>query len=462
MKRTCFSLLVFTILLLANSCKESDFGGDVNVGYLQISTEIQPNTRAIKESESFAVGDRIGIMVSEVTKLVGAINDGKWYLDENIPLTKEKASVYAFYPNNEASGNTIQNDEGESMVQIYLNSNSFKKYGIVGQPDYLWGQAEVSQANPVAHIKFKHVLARLSFSIKLDENDYGKGLLSAVSLENVGENRYVSNRGYLNLQTGKVGLGEDVNEDYILLDSLDCLLSKENAVTIDMLVMPMDLPEDGLVRLSLTIDGIAYAIPLKSMKLEAGNHYSYPIIVKRPNEDNSYEYDGNEMVDLGLSVKWCSHNVGAEMPTDWGGCYTWGGIKDIQEDHDSYCSELTQIGKTEYDVAHVTMGGKWRIPTMAEYEELISLCIWLYNKELHGYVVIGSNDNKIFIPCANTIDYPSMMQWYYCDYWTDQACDDNSAHIVDINSHFDTTEDYTVQFSTRSKRCGVRVRAVCD
>ena len=37
------------------------------------------------------------------------------------------------------------------------------------------------------------------------------------------------------------------------------------------------------------------------------------------------------LVDLGLSVKWATCNLGASKPTEYGGYYQWAGTKDVSD-----------------------------------------------------------------------------------------------------------------------------------
>ena len=41
--------------------------------------------------------------------------------------------------------------------------------------------------------------------------------------------------------------------------------------------------------------------------------------------------NGHEYVDLGLSVKWATCNLGANTPSDYGNYYAWGEIQPKQE-----------------------------------------------------------------------------------------------------------------------------------
>ena len=59
----------------------------------------------------------------------------------------------------------------------------------------------------------------------------------------------------------------------------------------------------------------------------------------------------------------------------------------------------------EDDVAHVKLGGKWRMPTDAEWKELRTKCTWTWTTNYNGTGVMGrivtaTNGNSIFLPAA--------------------------------------------------------------
>lgn len=120
-----------------------------------------------------------------------------------------------------------------------------------------------------------------------------------------------------------------------------------------------------------------------------------------------------EAVDLGLSVKWASYNVGASSPKEYGGYYTWGEIeeksyysKDNYKYYNNSISEYIEIANNisgaEYDVAHEKWGGSWRMPTQEEVQELMNECAWKWGdyKGVAGMYVTGPNGNSIFLPAA--------------------------------------------------------------
>ena len=162
--------------------------------------------------------------------------------------------------------------------------------------------------------------------------------------------------------------------------------------------------------------------------------------------------NGHEWIDLGLSVKWATCNVGASSPDDPGDYFAWGetvpkseftwenykfwisgGWKDA-----SFNKYTTEVGKkrdelvqmgdgiwwnmtseknrarceqsvVDYktclemsdDAAHVNWGGTWRMPTEKELSELVKKCIWTYSRL--GYRVTSEKTgNSIFLPLTGS------------------------------------------------------------
>ena len=116
---------------------------------------------------------------------------------------------------------------------------------------------------------------------------------------------------------------------------------------------------------------------------------------------------GHEYVDLGLSVKWATCNVGASSPEDFGDYYAWGETEtksSYDEDNcETYRKDIGDITGTDRDVAHVNWGGAWRMPTMDEIQELMDNCDleWTTQNEVEGLKVTSrKNGNSIFLPAA--------------------------------------------------------------
>ena len=116
---------------------------------------------------------------------------------------------------------------------------------------------------------------------------------------------------------------------------------------------------------------------------------------------------GHDYVDLGLSVKWATCNIGASSPSDYGDYFAWGetSTKSEYEEKNSktYGKEMSDIaGDSAYDAARANWGASWRLPTKAELEELEEKCTWTWTTEKghNGYRVKGPNGKFIFLPAA--------------------------------------------------------------
>ena len=130
-------------------------------------------------------------------------------------------------------------------------------------------------------------------------------------------------------------------------------------------------------------------------------------------------------VDLGLSVKWASCNLGAGKPEEYGDYYAWGATspkKDYSLSTYKWCKgsggTLTKYCPSGYsgywagsgrpdnktvldpqdDAAHVNLGGSWRMPTDDEWTELRNKCDWKWTGR--GYKVTGPSGKSISLPAA--------------------------------------------------------------
>ena len=159
--------------------------------------------------------------------------------------------------------------------------------------------------------------------------------------------------------------------------------------------------------------------------------------------------NGYVWIDLGLpsGIKWATCNVGADNPEDCGNYYAWGEVLP-KEDYSwatykyangtsngdpkltKYCNN-TSYGdngftdnkttlESEDDAAHVNWGGSWRMPTNAEWQELLDNCNWTTQNGVNGYQVASkTNSNSIFLPAAGSrYDTNLSNVGYYGDYWS--------------------------------------------
>ena len=121
--------------------------------------------------------------------------------------------------------------------------------------------------------------------------------------------------------------------------------------------------------------------------------------------------NGHDYVDLGLSVKWATCNVGASQPHGYGNYYAWGETTTkseyTEENSRTYGKNMSDIiGNSSYDAARANWGGSWRLPTQREMVELVNICTWTWTTQsgVNGYKVTGPNGNSIFLPAAGYCD----------------------------------------------------------
>ena len=137
-------------------------------------------------------------------------------------------------------------------------------------------------------------------------------------------------------------------------------------------------------------------------------------------EEKSFITNDYAYVDLGLSVKWATCNVGATSSEEYGDYFAWGETTAKSDYSTSNCptyglsiSQLQSQGyidsegnlTAQYDAATANWGGNWRMPTKAEIQELIDKCNWKWTTQngVYGYKVKGPNGNSIFLPAAGRV-----------------------------------------------------------
>ena len=201
-----------------------------------------------------------------------------------------------------------------------------------------------------------------------------------------------------------------------------------------------------------------------------------------------------EAIDLGLSVKWASWNLGATKPEEYGGYYQWAGTEDISDtsiyldftncpyhigadgktgwtkyvssSYPSYWSgegnpDSIKFLNSEDDAASVNLGVKWRMPRQSEVEELLENCTteWTTMNGVKGRTFTSTiNGNSIFLPAAGFRDGDYIgAEGSYGYYWSSSRVKQypNEAQRILINP-----ERASIQYIARY--LGLSVRAVTD
>ncbi len=180
---------------------------------------------------------------------------------------------------------------------------------------------------------------------------------------------------------------------------------------------------------------------------------------------------------------WATTNIGAEKPEDYGLYFWWGDTKGDRPSGTTFSfsfeasncptyvkstSELQSEGwitgggvlAPEHDAAHVLWGGKWRIPTQQELQNLVDKCDWspATVNGVDGFEVRGRGgyaSASIFLPCSG-YGYGTSLTYagsYGC-YWSSVPySDDNYAwDLYFCSGCHGTYNDYGGRYYGRSVR----------
>lgn len=230
----------------------------------------------------------------------------------------------------------------------------------------------------------------------------------------------------------------------------------------------------------------------------------YPVAIINPEEESKVASTGienkHEWIDLGPSVKWAACNVGANTPGDYGSCFSWGetstkahyewidyryirvpklfGSKKLPSNSDSleeYSKKLEGLPRliSKYnssdrkfrlesidDAACINWGGRWRMPTISEFEELQSQCTWewtIFGRK-RGYKVTGKNGNSIFLPAAGNENRFAVGEngWY----WTSEL--NNDVYLFPIYGKSIKFSQNNISMVGWERSSGISVRPVIE
>ena len=191
-------------------------------------------------------------------------------------------------------------------------------------------------------------------------------------------------------------------------------------------------------------------------------------------------------VDLGLSVKWSSKNIGATEIYELGLYFRWGCLdyidsfdreKILEYSKIPYPKEIENIeenicGNPQYDMATKLSNGAERLPTKEEFEELINKCKWVYLEvdKYKGFVITGPSGNSIYLPMAYHSFVNCMYQMMMSvgeaymsgvpNLKNEYGFEEKSAFFLGVNNKNHKTEDFEVRVDSYFKARFSPVRSV--
>ncbi len=204
---------------------------------------------------------------------------------------------------------------------------------------------------------------------------------------------------------------EDITNVYFPIQA------KEDVISMAIRFYKMEEEEEVLIMTKTTTN---------LTKVEAGKVTTFKALTVAPTKK---KVNGHEAVQLWENGPyWATCNVGAKSPEGYGDYFAWGETitktdyswSTYFDLHDGNFAKYNNGGKTVLesidDAARANWGGTWRMPTMAEFDELIKNCAWEWcngdtkkynNTTVKGYIVKSKapdNTNSIFLPAAGYFD----------------------------------------------------------
>ena len=235
-------------------------------------------------------------------------------------------------------------------------------------------------------------------------------------------------------------------------------LYSENATTIDALKLTG-------TKVSSSLSGNGFSASLSGLKYETTYYYvacakvHNRVVYGAAVSFKTLPAPKPTAVDMGLSVKWGSFNIGATSPEEYGDYYAWGETttkstynwstytlcQGSNTTMTKYCTSSsygivdnkTILEKTD-DVAAQKLGGNWRMPTDAEWTELrnTSNCTWTWTTEnsVNGYRVTSKKTgNSIFLPAAGYRNEDNLYDaGSFGYYWSSSLNADSSGSAWDV------------------------------
>lgn len=234
------------------------------------------------------------------------------------------------------------------------------------------------------------------------------------------------------------------------------------------------------IELEAIFEVITYTITIESANQDYGTVTIEVVGTQDDTSSPDVSTDEHEYVDLGLSVKWATCNVGANTPEECGNYFAWGEVEPKEEynwstyklceessttltkyNNDSTKGVVDSITVLEAadDAATVNWGGNWRMPTDAEWTELREQCTWEGTTQngVQGMLVTAENGNSIFLPLTGAMNNTELSDLStYGNYWSSSLREDSpiTAWRLNFNTTYPSRSSY-------SRFRGHAIRPVC-
>ena len=257
----------------------------------------------------------------------------------------------------------------------------------------------------------------------------------------------------------------------------------------------------GLKKEMTHVKGLVYRVELMNLQSDTEYHVFYEV----SNVFSTVEVNANcsfitvesgekpdnpntptvtpEYVDLGLpsGVKWATFNVGATKPEECGDYFAWGETepKELYDwstykwcdgsyntltkyntDSEYGVVDNKKILESSDDAAYVNWGSNWRMPSVDEWNELLSHCSlkWEERNGVSGVALVSvQNGNSLFLPAAGVYHYDNGLVNLNVEGWYRTNSLDESRGTISLGFSYTGSLNWYA-----NDRCfGQPVRPVC-
>lgn len=447
MRKSGISLISLFILVLSGCSKDNTEMSVVkekeSKTFVAFTESYSPQTKTSLDSYGnvlWKMGDQVSIFAASTINQQYQVtdgSDGKTSASLNqvgspgFVAGSDLPANIAFYPYS-ASNEIAKSGSGYTLTVTLPEAQS---YAVNTFGNGSFPMAAVTDSESDMNLKFKNVLGGLKLQLT------GTDVISRIVVS--GNNNEIL-CGDATVTVSSTTTPTIVLSDYTkTIVTLDCgsgvQLNTETPTVFIIAIPPMIMSGGFTIDIYNTAGGTQQIKSTRSQTITRSALLAMPAVAVACTT-SPYEY-----VDLGLSVKWATFNVGATAPEEYGDYFAWGETEPHYEagygqeqpnNHwkngysngydwnnykyrnggkwTKYCFN-SQYGYNGYtdnyatllsmdDVAHVIWGGEWRMPTQAEFEELQNNCDWslFYQNGVRGNKVTSRKDPNrfIFLPAA--------------------------------------------------------------
>ena len=432
--------LVYSLLavLLVCSCQVKD----ENVPEAKIFTATLENHSGETKTSLNANGNVLWKQGDKVSIFAG-ININEQYQVTDASDGKTSASLYMVTNSNTATGTSINNNVAfypySSTASIAKSGASYTISNIVLPATQNYSEnsfgngafpmAAVTSSTSDMNIHFKNILGGLNLQLK------GTATITSISVTG-NSNEILCGDAEVSVSTESmpsVSLTDAAAKTITLNCDAGVTLNTNTATSFIIALPPITMSSGFTVVVTDKENKQMKISTTKPQTITRSNILKMPV-------RNYVGTGSDDYVDLGLSVKWGTCNIGAENPEEAGDYYSWGETesKSVYDwSSYKYCNgSNTTITKyctlsskgsvdnkihleAEDDIAHVCWGDNWRMPTNAEYDELFNNCTWSWVTQngVKGYRITGTNGNSIFLPITGYKDGSTLKAYASSGYY---------------------------------------------